>query len=157
MFLYLNGNLIMVWDHDEQGLTTIGGRLEGNESLEEGLNREAMEEAGLVLSSERTPFAACYWENTDTYTVWFLVRVSQFNEMPRGYEKTGYVIMNFETAIQMIVRLEGLVERVEIIRRAGILSGQLEEEATAYKNNHTSRPVLKERNYTWTNSKKNCD
>lgn len=48
-----NGKMIMVWDREEQGLTTIGGRLEGNESIEEGLDREVMEEAGLKLSSER--------------------------------------------------------------------------------------------------------
>jgi len=120
-----NGNMIMVWDREEQVLTTIGGRLEGNESIEEGLDREVKEEAGLVLSSERIPFACWYWENTDTYTVWYLVKVKEFAEMPPGYEKTGSVIMNFETAIQMILRLEGLGERVEIIRRAGIISGQL--------------------------------
>lgn len=28
-----NGNLLMVWDRDEKTLTTIGGRLEGNEYL----------------------------------------------------------------------------------------------------------------------------
>jgi 8-oxo-dGTP diphosphatase len=87
-----------------------------------------MEEAGIVLSSDRTPFATWYWESTDTYTVWVLVKVAQFNEMPKGYEKTGYVIMNFETAIQMIIKLEGMGERVDIIRRAGLLSGLLEEE-----------------------------
>jgi hypothetical protein len=102
--------------------------LERNESIEEALNREVMEEAGLILSNERIPFACWYWENTDTYTFWFLVKVKEFAEMPAGYEKTGYVIMNFETAIQMILRLEGIGERVEIIRRAGILSRQFEDE-----------------------------
>lgn len=56
------------------------------------------------------------------------MKVEEFAEMPSGYEKTGYVIMNFETVIQMILRLEGLGERVEIITRAGILSGQLQDE-----------------------------
>nr|WP_233147190.1 NUDIX domain-containing protein [Paenibacillus selenitireducens] len=124
-----SGNLIMVWDREEQGLTTIGGRIEGNESLDEALDREVMEEAGLVLDRERIPFACWYWESTDTYTVWFLVKVHKFVQMPGGYEKTGYVIMNFETAIQMIMRLEGSGQRVEIIRRAGILSGQLDEKS----------------------------
>ena len=123
-----NGTMIMVWDREEQGLTTIGGRLERNESLEEGLNREVMEEAGLIISKERIPFACWYWENTDSYTVWYLVKVKEFVEMPTGYEKTGYVIMNFETAIQMILKLEGRGERVEIVKRAGILCGQLEDE-----------------------------
>lgn len=122
-----DGRMIMAWDREEQMLTTIGGRLEGNESLEEGLDREAMEEAGLLLSDERLPIACWYWESTDTYTVWFLAKVKEFAEMPVGFEKTGYVIMNFETAIQMIIRLEGEGERAEIIRRAGILAGQLED------------------------------
>ena len=123
-----NGTMIMVWDREEQGLTTIGGRLERNESLEEGLDREVMEEAGLIISKERIPFACWYWENTDSYTVWYLVKVKEFVEMPSGYEKTGYVIMNFETAIQMILKLEGMGERVEIVKRAGILCGQLEDQ-----------------------------
>ncbi len=123
-----NGNMIMVWDREEQVLTTIGGRLEGNETIDEGLDREVMEEAGIILSNERIPFACWYWENTDTYTVWYLVKVREFTDMPAGYEKTGYVIMNFETAIQMLLKLEGTGERVEIIRRAGILSGQLVDE-----------------------------
>ncbi|WP_265333497.1 NUDIX domain-containing protein [Paenibacillus guangzhouensis] len=120
--------MIMVWDREEQVLTTIGGRLEGNETIDEGLDREVMEEAGIILSNERIPFACWYWENTDTYTVWYLVKVREFTDMPAGYEKTGYVIMNFETAIQMLLKLEGTGERVEIIRRAGILSGQLVDE-----------------------------
>lgn len=78
-----NGNMIMVWDREEQGLTTIGGRLEGNESVEEGLDREVIEEAGLILSNERKPFACWYWENTDTYTIWFLVKVQEFVEIVR--------------------------------------------------------------------------
>lgn len=119
-----NGNMIMAWDKEEQGLTTIGGRLEGNETIDEALDREAMEEAGLVLSGERIPFAAWYWKNTDTYTVWFLVNVDHFKEIPAGFEKSGYVITNFETAIEMILRLEGMGERVEIIKRAGVIAGQ---------------------------------
>lgn len=46
--------------------------------------------------------------------------------MPNGFEKTGYVIMNFNTAIEMILKIEGPGERTEIIRRAGILAGQLD-------------------------------
>lgn len=46
-----NGSLIMVWDKDEQGLTTIGGKIEGTETLKEALNREALEEAGLILEN----------------------------------------------------------------------------------------------------------
>ncbi|WP_245583810.1 NUDIX hydrolase [Paenibacillus terrigena] len=116
--------MMMVWDRDEQGLTTIGGRLEANETLEAGLDREVMEEAGLLLADDRIPFAAWYWESTDTYTVWFLAKVNTMVQMPEGFEKTGCVIMNFETAIQMIMRLEGMGERVEIIRRARILAEQ---------------------------------
>ena len=126
-----NGNMMMVWDREEQGLTTFGGRLEGSETIEEGLDREVMEEAGLILAEERIPFACWYWENTDTYTVWFLVKVKEFTKMPKGFEKTGYVIMNFETAIQMIARLEGIGERTEIIRRAGVLSGQIEGDGSS--------------------------
>ncbi|WP_216625587.1 hypothetical protein [Paenibacillus phytorum] len=35
-----NGNLIMTWDKDEKVLTTIGGRLDKDESINEGLDRE---------------------------------------------------------------------------------------------------------------------
>lgn len=62
-----NGNLIMVWDREEKVLTTIGGRLANNESTFDALNREAMEEAGLILAEERTLFASWYWEEYDAY------------------------------------------------------------------------------------------
>jgi 8-oxo-dGTP diphosphatase len=122
-----NGHMMMVWDKDEQVLTTIGGRLEGNESLIEGLGREAMEEAGIEITEGRTPFASWYWQATDSYTVYFLTGVKRFLEMPKGFEKTGYVIMNFETAIAMIKKVEGRGERIAIVRRAGILSGWIKE------------------------------
>jgi len=51
--------------------------------------------------------------------------------MPKRYEKTGYVIMNFETALDMIKNIEGREERIKIIRRAGILSGYLKDEGNS--------------------------
>jgi 8-oxo-dGTP diphosphatase len=122
-----NGNLMMVWDRDEQVLTTIGGRLEEHESLDDGLNREAMEEAGIELADERIPFACWYWEEYDSYRLYFLAKVKNFVELSQDYETTGYVTMNFETAIAMIRKIEGREERIAIIKRAGILSGQLKE------------------------------
>lgn len=122
-----NGQLLMVWDRDEQVLTTIGGRLEGDESLEEGLNREAMEEAGIEITEERTPIACWLWEESKAYTVYYLTRVKEIKEMPRGFEKTGYVSMNFETAIEMIKKIEGRGERIAIIQRAGMIAGYLNE------------------------------
>jgi 8-oxo-dGTP diphosphatase len=122
-----NGNMMMVWDRDEKVLTTIGGRLEKNESLQDGLDREVLEEAGIELTNRRIPFASWFWEETRSYTVYFLARVKRFTDVPEGYEKTGYVITNFETAIEIIKKVEGREERIEIIRRAGILASQLEE------------------------------
>ncbi|MFC5471252.1 NUDIX hydrolase [Cohnella suwonensis] len=126
-----NGNLMMVWDREEKVLTTIGGRLEVNESLNDGLNREVMEEAGIEISEYRIPFASWFWKESNGYTIYFLTRVKRYLEIPKGYEKTGYVIMNFETAIDMIKNIEGREERINIIRRAGILSGYLEEEGNS--------------------------
>lgn len=123
-----NGNLVMVWDREEKVLTTIGGRLAKDESIFDGLNREVMEEAGLVLSEERTLFASWYWKEFDAYRLYYLVKVKEFVEIPNGFETTGYVITNFKTAIDMIKKIEGRQERIEVIRRGGILSGQLIEE-----------------------------
>ncbi|QHW34737.1 NUDIX hydrolase [Paenibacillus rhizovicinus] len=123
-----NGNMMMVWDKDEQVLTTIGGRIEADESLEEALDREVMEEAGIELTGRRIPFASWFWASTEGYTVYYLSEVKRFSEMPAGFEKTGYVIMNFETAIAMITAIEGRSERIEIIRRAGVLSGMLAQD-----------------------------
>ncbi|MFD0679247.1 MULTISPECIES: NUDIX domain-containing protein [unclassified Paenibacillus] len=122
-----NGNLIMVWDKEERVLTTIGGRLEKNESLIEALRREAVEEAGIQIEDEVIPFACWYWEEFGSYRLYFLTKVKKFIEMPQQYETTGYVITNFETAIDMIQKIEGREERIAIIRKAGILAGQLKE------------------------------
>lgn len=120
-----NGNLVMVWDKQEKVLTTIGGRLREEESIFDGLDREAMEEAGLILTGERTLFASWYWKPFDAYRLYYLVGVKEFVEIPGGFETTGYVITNFQTAIDMIKKVEGRAERIAVIKRAGILSGQL--------------------------------
>ena len=122
-----NGDVVMVWDRDEKVLTTIGGRLEPGESIMDGLNREALEEAGIEISEDRTLFAAWHWKEFDAYRLFYLVGVKRFVERPEGYETTGYVRMNFDTAIDMIKTIEGREERIEIVRRAGILSGMLVE------------------------------
>ncbi|MFF2089872.1 NUDIX hydrolase [Paenibacillus sp. NPDC058174] len=113
-----DGSIVMVWDKDEQVLTTIGGRIEGNESIEEALNREAMEEAGIILESNRKPFASWYWDETDTYTIYFVARVDQMQEIPEGFEKTGRVTFNFETARQIVTKVEGRAERIQILTYA---------------------------------------
>jgi 8-oxo-dGTP pyrophosphatase MutT (NUDIX family) len=120
-----NGDLVMVWDREDKVLTTVGGRLEGNESILEGLRREALEEAGIELSDELTLFASWYWEEYGVYRLFYLAQVKHFVERPEGFETTGYVIMNFETALDMIEKIEGREERIQVIRRAGVLSGYL--------------------------------
>lgn len=121
-----NGDIVLVWDREEQVLTTIGGRLENNESLQDALDREAMEEAGIELEEERIPFASWYWKEFDAYRIFCLAKVKRFVQMPKGYETSGYVITNFETALAMIRKIEGREERLAVIKRAGILSGWLD-------------------------------
>lgn len=120
-----NGNVVMVWDAGEQVLATIGGRIEKNESIMDALNREVMEEAGILLSEEKKLFASWYWEKYDAYRLFYLVKVKEFVEIPKGFETTGYVITNFKTALEMIKKMEGREERMAVIKRAGILAGQL--------------------------------
>lgn len=55
-----DGSIIMAWDKNEKALTTVGGRIEANEDLDTALNRETIEEAGLILESVRVPIAAWY-------------------------------------------------------------------------------------------------
>jgi len=64
------GSILMAWDRDEHRLTTIGGRLEAGESLRTALDREAVEEAGVLLGAVRLPIAAFLWPDTLAYTVW---------------------------------------------------------------------------------------
>ena len=109
------GTTVMAWDKEEQVLTTIGGRIEENETIDEALDREAYEEVGMILDSKRIPFASWYWESTDTYTVYFLVKVREFVSYSFDFEKTGYVILNFETARQIVSKVEGREERIQIL------------------------------------------
>ncbi len=101
-----NNTIVMAWDKEEQLLTTIGGRAEGNESVDETIEREAFEEVGMKISSKRIPFASWYWESTDTYTVWLLARTIEFSPSTFDNEKSGYVICNFDTAVQIFNKLE---------------------------------------------------
>lgn len=110
--------LVMVWDKAERFLTTIGGRLEEGEDIDVALAREALEEAGIVLKSERTLFASFYWESTATYTVFYLAHVDHFVDMPAGFEKTGRVVTDFETARQIVATVEGVGERIQILNWA---------------------------------------
>lgn len=122
-----NGMIMMAWDEDEQLLTTIGGRIEGEEKINTALDREVMEEARITLQDEKIPFASWYWESTDTYTIWFLARVDQFVSTVFNNEKTGYVIFNFETAKQMISKIEqksGI--RIQILEEAEKIAEELE-------------------------------
>ncbi|MFJ9462190.1 NUDIX hydrolase [Viridibacillus arvi] len=111
-----NGTIVMAWDKEEKLLTTIGGRIEENESIDEALEREAMEEVGMILNSKRIPFASWYWQTSDTYTVWFLVKAVKFLPYTFDFEKSGYVISNFETAKQIISKVElGNESRIQIL------------------------------------------
>ncbi|WP_313891819.1 NUDIX domain-containing protein [Psychrobacillus sp.] len=111
-----NGAIVMAWDKEEQLLTTISGRIEESESIVEALEREAMEEVGMTLHSKRIPFASWYWDATDTYTVWFLVKAEKFLPYTFDFEKSGYVITNFETAKQIILKVESEnVVRLQIL------------------------------------------
>ena len=113
------GNIVMAWDKEEKVLTTIGGRIEGEETLDEALDRELMEEVGLVVGEQRLPIASWYWESTDTYTVWMLAKVDHFVPYEFNNEKTGYVIFNVETAKQMVSKIDGGAgERIEILKIA---------------------------------------
>jgi 8-oxo-dGTP diphosphatase len=113
-----DGSMIMIWDKNEKALTTVGGRIEGNEDINTALNRETIEEAGLILESKRVPIAAWYWESTDTYTVFVMARVKDYVIMPEGFETTGRVTMNFETARQLILKIEGEGLRLELLEIA---------------------------------------
>ncbi|MFC5651140.1 NUDIX domain-containing protein [Paenibacillus solisilvae] len=120
-----DGSIVMVWDKNEKALTTVGGRIEVNEDMDTALNRETIEEAGLILESKRVPIAAWYWESTDTYTVFVMARVQDYAIMPEGFETTGRVTMNFETARQIISKIEGDGFRLELLEMAESVYEQL--------------------------------
>ncbi|RJE88388.1 NUDIX hydrolase [Paenibacillus sp. 1011MAR3C5] len=113
-----DGSIVFVWDKHEQALTTVGGRLAPDEDRDTALDRETMEEAGIVLESRRIPFAAWYWESTDTYTVFVMARILAYRELPEGFETTGRVAMNLETARQLIAKLEGDGLRLDLLALA---------------------------------------
>lgn len=114
-----NGSIVMAWNKEEKLLTTIGGRIEEDESIEEALEREEMEEVGMTLHSMRIPFVSSYWQATGTYTVWFLVKAEKFLPYTFDFEKTGYVIFNYEPAKQIISKVElGSETRRQILNMA---------------------------------------
>lgn len=110
-----DGSIVMGWDKNEKSLTTIGGRIENNEDIDAALDRETVEEAGLILESNRIPIALWYWDSTDTYTVFVIARVKEYVDMPEGFETTGRVTMNIETARQIIYKMEGEGLRTELL------------------------------------------
>lgn len=120
-----NGTMMMVWDKEEHVLSTIGGRLEPGESIQEALEREAYEEAGIELAEERILFACWQWPQFNAYRLYYLTKVKRFVERPLESETTGYVIMNFQTALEMIAKIEGRPERIAVVRRAAVLAGAL--------------------------------
>lgn len=113
-----DGAIIFVWDKYEKALTTVGGRLDSDEDIDAALDRETMEEAGIVLEAQRIPFAAWYWESTNTYTVFVMARIREYRELPEGFETTGRVAMNLETARELIAKLEGEGLRLQLLALA---------------------------------------
>jgi 8-oxo-dGTP diphosphatase len=113
-----DGSIVMVWDRNEKALTTVGGRIENNEDINTALDRETVEEAGIILESLRVPIASWYWESSDTYTIFVMARVKEIVNMPDGYETTGRVTMNFETARQIISKIEGEGFRMKLLEIA---------------------------------------
>ncbi|MGM1050678.1 hypothetical protein SAMN05661091_2529 [Paenibacillus uliginis N3/975] len=113
-----DGSVVFVWDINEETLTTVGGRLEDNEDLNTALDRETTEEAGLILDTYRIPIASWYWENTNTYTVFVIARIKEYVSLPVGFETSGRVVMNFETARHLITKLEGNSHRIELLNLA---------------------------------------
>jgi 8-oxo-dGTP diphosphatase len=67
------------------------------------------------LESNRIPIASWYWDSTDTYTVFVMGRVKEYVDMPEGFETTGRVTMNIETARQIIYKIEGEGLRTELL------------------------------------------
>ncbi|WP_339205528.1 NUDIX domain-containing protein [Paenibacillus sp. FSL K6-3182] len=120
-----DGSIMMVWDRNEQTLTTVGGRIEPGESIDEALDRETVEEAGLLLMPERIPVACWYWTETDTYTVFVVAKVHRFVPMPEGFETTGRVTFNFETAKQVVNQIEGHGQRILILNYAEEAASQI--------------------------------
>src|SRR4029453_16173622 len=120
-----DGLIVMVWDKNANEMTTVGGRLEADEDMDTALNRETIEEAGLLLESRRVPIAAWYWDNTDTYTVFVMAKVKEYVSMPEGFETTGRVTMNFETARRMIFKIEGDGLRLQLLEIAEPIYEQL--------------------------------
>jgi 8-oxo-dGTP pyrophosphatase MutT (NUDIX family) len=113
-------HVVMAWDRIERYLTTIGGRVEGTESLTQALDREAIEEAGLVLEDRRDPIAAYRWPDTGTYTVFVVARVRRLVEIPPGFEKTGRVVCSLATAADIIRTVEPDPEvRLRVLELAG--------------------------------------
>jgi 8-oxo-dGTP diphosphatase len=113
-----DGLIVMVWDKNEKALTTVGGRIENDEDINTALDRETIEEAGIILESLRIPIASWYWESTDTYTIFVMARVKKYTKIPEGFETTGTVRMNFETARQIIFKIEGDGLRTELLTLA---------------------------------------
>ncbi len=93
-----DGHIVMGWNRKDCLLETVGGRIEAGETHEDALRREAREEAGLELEGPFVPFAAWYWNSTDTYTVWYVARVAGFGEVLPGFETSGRVVFTVETA-----------------------------------------------------------
>ncbi|MCK9858292.1 hypothetical protein [Paenibacillus sp. ATY16] len=70
------------------------------------------------MEDERIPVAAWYWESTNSYTVFVIAKVKQYVETPEGFETTGRVTMNIETAKQMIIKMEGEGMRTDLLKIA---------------------------------------
>lgn len=81
----------MVWDKNEKAITTVGGRLEAYEDINTALDRETIEEAGIILESERVPVASWHWESTDTYTVFVMARVKNYVDIPEGNSPSDHI------------------------------------------------------------------
>ena len=69
---------------DTSSVASIGGRIEANEDVDQTLEREAMEEVGIVLREQKVPFALWYLERyMEKFIISRLIELKKIAEKDR--------------------------------------------------------------------------
>lgn len=100
---YTEEGEIVMFRHQNGLIEFPGGHVEAGESVEDGVRREAIEEAGVVLAEELHLTGYLVFDgDRPSYNPLYVARVERFVPVPEGTESMGRLVFRADEVVEAI-------------------------------------------------------